>query len=429
MNITIIGAGYVGLVSGVCFAHLGHKVLAVDRDKSKIKMLEQGVSPIYEPHLTERLQEHFREGRIAFTTSISEGVKHGEIIFLAVDTPGKPSGEADLSAVEQVCQEIAKSIKDYRVIVEKSTVPVKTGEWVAKTINKYINPGVCFDVASNPEFLREGSAIDDFLHPDRVVIGTTSDRAAALLTKLYEPLNAPLLLCDINSAELIKHCANAFLAMKISFINSVAQICELSGADVKRVARGIGLDRRIGMEFLNAGVGYGGSCFPKDVAAFIKIAEQLNYDYGLLKEVSKINEEQKKLFVRKLEKALGSLSGKKAGILGLTFKPNTDDLRGAPALDIIKILLKKGMKLKAYDPVGMEKTRQLIPELKTAKNPYDTAKNADALLILTDWPEFYHLNLLEIKQLMHQPLIIDGRNIYEPGRMKELGFKYYGMGR
>jgi len=429
MKITIIGAGYVGLVSGVCFAHLGHQVLAVDKDKAKVAMLKEGKSPIYEPHLTERLLENAREGRISFSTSIAQGVKHGEIIFLAVDTPGKPNGEADLSAVEQVCREIAKNIKDYRVIVEKSTVPVKTGEWVAKTIKKYIQPGISFDVASNPEFLREGSAIHDFMHPDRVVLGTTSDRAAALLTKLYEPLNAPLLLCDINSAELIKHCANAFLAMKISFINSVAQICELSGADIKRVARGIGLDHRIGMEFLNAGVGYGGSCFPKDVAAFIKIAERLGYDYGLLKEVSKINQEQRKLFTLKLEKALGSLKNKKAGILGLTFKPHTDDLRGAPALDIIKILLKKGMHLVAYDPVGMEKTRQLIPELETSETPYQAARDADALLILTEWPEFYHLDLLEIKKLMKHPLIIDGRNLYEPGRMLALGFQYYGMGR
>ena len=430
MNITIIGSGHVGLVTGACFADLGHNVVCVDNDEEKIRKLKQGITPFYEPGLESLVGTNFNEGRLIFTDSIKEGVKHGQVIFIAVGTPPRDTGEADLSAVQKVSKEIAESMTSYRVIVEKSTVPVRTGNMVARTISKNIAPGIEFDVASVPEFLREGSAIHDFFYPDRVVIGVTSDRAAGLLVKIFEPLNAPLLLTDIESAELIKHCANAFLAMKISFINAVAHICELSGADVGKVAKGIGLDRRIGREFLSPGIGYGGSCFPKDVKAFIAIADKLGYDFGLLKEVEAINEMACAKAVDKLRKALDNdLEGKIIAVLGLAFKPGTDDVRSAPALRIIDILKKENAIVRAFDPQAVETAQKENVQVHYSKDEYEAANGADALILATEWDRFRSLDLHRLKSIMNKPVIIDGRNLFEPFRMKSLGFEYYGVGR
>jgi len=429
VKISIIGSGYVGLVTGACFADLGHQVLCVDRDHEKIASLAAGRMPFFEPGLEDLVRINTAEGRLAFTESISAGVGHGMVIFIAVDTPSKDNGEADLSAVETVAREIAASMTDYRLVVEKSTVPVQTGEWVEKTMGSHIAPGVEFDVASNPEFLREGSAIDDFMRPDRVVIGTSSQRAASLLLQLYEPLNAPLLLTDIKSAELIKHCANAFLAMKISFINAVARICDHTGADVVKVAKGIGLDKRIGLEFLKAGIGFGGSCFPKDLDAFIKISDQLGYDFALLKEVQRINHEQRRLVIEKLTAALGDLSGRCIGILGLAFKADTDDLRNAPSLDIIRILLQAGARVQAHDPVAGDRAAELLEGISIQDDPYAVAAGADALVLMTDWSIYRSLNLERLHRSMTRPLVVDGRNLFDPNRMRNSGFEYFGIGR
>lgn len=429
MKITLVGSGYVGLVTGACLADLGHNVVCVDKDEQKIKSLKKGKVPFFEPGLEELIKTNAGEGRLSFTASIKEGIAHGLIIFITVDTPSLGNGEADLSFVEAVAKDVALNMKDYRLIVEKSTVPVQTGEWIARTMNKYIRKGIEFDVASNPEFLREGSAIKDFMHPDRVVIGTSSDKASSLLVKLYEPLNAPLLLTDIKSAELIKHCANAFLATKISFINAVSQLCDKTGADILKVAKGIGLDRRIGMEFLQAGIGFGGSCFPKDLAAFIKIAGSLGYDFKLLKAVEEINHQQKRLVIKKLENALGSLEGRVITLWGLTFKADTDDLRKAPSLDIIKMLQKKNAGVRAHDPIAIEKARKIIPGIEYFNNPYDAVKGADALVVVTEWNLYRSIDLPKVKKNLKTPVLIDGRNIYDPARMKLIGFNYSGIGR
>jgi UDPglucose 6-dehydrogenase len=432
MKISIIGSGYVGLVTGACLAELGHDVLCVDNDESKVAELQAGGCPIYEPGLEALLNTNRVEGRLSYSSKNADAVAHGTIIFICVGTPPRWDGQADLSYIEAVSKEVASHMTEYRLIVEKSTVPVQTGEWVQRTIAEHVLPGVEFDVASNPEFLREGSAIKDFMHPDRVVIGTSSERASALLTRLYQPLNAPLLLTDINSAELIKHSANAFLALKICFINAVARICEKSGADVARVAKGIGLDHRIGMDFLQAGIGFGGSCFPKDVEAFIGISSQLGYDFKLLREVLHINCEQRHLLVSKLENALGSLQNTVIGLLGLTFKPNTDDMRNAPSLDVIGMLSKAGARVRAYDPAGMEKFKALgkvAEQVTLCEGPYDVAAGADAVVLLTEWSEFRGLNLPRLREAMRRPVLVDGRNVYDPARMQRLGFQYYGIGR
>jgi len=431
LKITIIGSGYVGLVTGACLADLGHHVLCVDNNMKKIKFLKQGKVPFYEPGLEELVGINFNEGRLTFTDSIKEGVAHGLVIFITVGTPPKKdTGEADLSAVQTVSREIAESMTSYRVVVEKSTVPVRTGRMVAETISKNIAPGIEFDVASVPEFLREGSAIGDFLNPDRIVIGVTSDTAAGLLVKIFEPLNAPLLLTDIESAELIKHCANAFLAMKISFINAVAHICELSGADVGKVAKGIGLDHRIGKEFLRPGIGYGGSCFPKDVKAFIAISKKLGYDFNLLKEVEKINEFSRYKAIEKLSGIFeDKLDGKTVAVLGLSFKPNTDDIRSSPALDIINRLREKNVTVRAYDPKALDFAREQKVDAKLCDDVYSAVTGADALVIATEWPEFRSLDLPRVKSIMNRPVIIDGRNLFEPFRLESMGFEYYGMGR
>jgi len=419
----------VGLVTGACLADLGHEVFGVDNNPEKIAKLEKGEVPFYEPGLAELVRTNFMEGRLRFSGSIAEATRHGEVIFIAVGTPPKENGEADLSAIERVSKEIAENMTSYRVVVEKSTVPVQTGEWVETNLKKYAKPGMEFDVASVPEFLREGSALHDFRHPDRIVIGVSSDRAAGLLVKIFEPLNAPILLTDIKSAELIKHSANAFLAMKISFINAVAHICELSGADIKKVAKGIGLDERIGMQFLNPGIGFGGSCFPKDISAFIAIADKLGYDFGLLKEVEKINVFVREKMLDKLRSFFnGDIKGKTIAVLGISFKPNTDDIRMAPSRFIIKSLQEDGAIVRAYDPKAMENAKKVMSNVTFCNDAYEACAGADAMLLVTEWKEFHDLDLARIKKTMNRPLIVDGRNLYEPFRMHSMGFEYSGMG-
>jgi len=425
----VIGTGYVGLVTGACLADLGNHVICVDIDKGKINKLKKGVIPIYEPGLEGLVKNNRKESRIEFTTDLKEGVKKSTIIFIAVGTPPRENGEADLTYVENVSLQIARHMTSYKLIVEKSTVPVETGEWVKHTVKINNRHKVQFDVASNPEFLREGSAIEDFMRPDRIVIGVESKKARDLLTELYRPLNAPIVVTDIKSAEIIKHASNSFLAAKISFINAISNICERAGADVEKVAEGMGLDRRIGKSFLNAGAGFGGFCFPKDLSAFIMIAQKLGYDFGLLKEVEKINESQKKALIKKIEDNLWIVKGKTIGVLGLSFKPNTDDIRFAPSLDIVDALLKEGAKIKAFDPQAMEKAKKILKGVKFCEDAYETAKGADCLVVITEWNEFKELNFKKIKKMLKQPLVVDGRNIYDPAVMKKMGFKYICMGR
>lgn len=429
MNISIIGSGYVGLVSGACFAELGNKVICVDNDSKKIESLKKGIIPIFEPGLGELVENNVKKKRLIFSTSIKKAVQESEIIFIAVGTPPLKNGEADLTGIENVARNIALNITGYRLIVEKSTVPVETGEWVKRTLSTYVKHKVKFDVASNPEFLREGSAINDFMHPDRIVIGAESKKAKDILINLYKPLNAPIVVTNIKSAELIKHASNAYLATKISFINAISKICDKVGADVKEVAEGLGLDKRIGSKFLDAGLGYGGSCFPKDLDAFITISEKLGYNFALLKEVRNINEEQKRFILRKIKDTLWIIKDKTIGVLGLSFKPNTDDIRNAPAIDLIKALQFEGAKIKAYDPQAMEKARQVLEKVVFCKDSYDTSKGADCLLIVTEWDEFKELDFIKLKKLLKRPLIIDGRNIYEPKALQESGFTYIGVGR
>jgi len=431
MNISIIGSGYVGLVTGACFAELGNRVICADNDSKKIAQLKKGGIPIYEPGLEELISKNVAKKRLEFTSSIKKAVINSQVIFIAVGTPALENGEADLTGIENVARNIALNINSYRLIVEKSTVPVETGHWVKHTIETYVKRKVKFDVASNPEFLKEGSAINDFMHPDRIVIGVESKRARELLTGLYEPLNAPLVITDIKSAELIKHASNSFLATKISFINAVSRICDRVGADIKEVALGLGLDKRIGPEFLNAGVGYGGSCFPKDLDAFIEISEKLGYDFGLLKSVRKTNQEQVRFFLTKIKDALWIIKAKNIAVLGLSFKPNTDDIRNAPSLEIIRALESEGARLRVYDPSAMKRAQELLGTkgITFCKDSYEACRQADCLLIVTEWDEFKELDFAKVKKLLHRPLIIDGRNIYEPKHLQELGFNYIGIGR
>ncbi len=427
MKVGVVGCGYVGLTTGVCLAELGHNVIGFDNDEEKIKNLLSGKIPIFEPGLEQLIEKNKK--RIRFSTNVKDVVFNSEVIFICVGTPSNPDGSPDLSYVENVSVEIAKYIDEYKVIVEKSTVPVETALWIKKTIEKYKNKDVSFDIVSNPEFLREGSAINDFLNPDRIVIGVDSEKAKKIMLELYKKIKAPKIVVDIKSAEIIKHASNSFLATKISFINAVANICELAGADIEKVALGMGLDKRIGKDFLKTGIGYGGSCFPKDVDAFIWISQKLGYDFGLLKEVKKINQRQKEIFVEKIENALWILKNKTIGILGLSFKPNTDDIREAPSLYIVSKLKQKGAKIKAYDPKAIEKFKKVYPDIEYCKNPYEVAKNSDCLTILTEWDEFKKLNLNRLKKLMKHPLIIDGRNIFEIEKMQKLGFHYISIGR
>jgi UDPglucose 6-dehydrogenase len=432
MDLCIIGSGYVGLVSGACFAEVGHNVICVDNDQRKVDALQAGRIPIYEPGLEEMVHRNVAAKRLRFTNSIEDGVDNSQVVFIAVPTPPQPDGSVDLSYIEKVAREIAGVLKEYRVIVDKSTVPVKTGEKVADTIRRYNKAGAEFDVVSNPEFLREGCAVPDLMNPDRIVVGASSDRALALMHKIYEPFNAPVLVTDINSAELIKHAANSFLALKISYINAVSAICEASGADVEKVADGIGMDRRIGRNFLNAGLGYGGSCFPKDIAAFIAISDDLGVPFTLLKEVQKINRDQKERFLKTMRDSLWVLRDKKVAVWGLTFKPDTDDVRSSVAIELVNDLVREGAQVTAYDPKGMEKAREykLIPEaVKLADDPVAAVQDAEALVIATEWKEFANVNFEEVKKRMHTPLIFDGRNLFDPATMEGLGFRYRGIGR
>ncbi len=431
MKITIIGSGYVGLTTGACFAEVGHHVLCVDNDPKKVETLLDGQIPIYEPGLEEIVKKNVAARRLRFTTSTEEGVDHGEVLFIAVPTPPQPDGSVDLSFIEKVAREISQYLDSYRVIVDKSTVPVKTGERVAQTIRRYARPGVEFDVVSNPEFLREGSAVADLMKPDRIVIGGNSDRALALMQKIYEPFVAPVLVTDINSAELIKHAANSFLALKISYINALSEICEASNADVLKVAEGIGADKRIGRDFLSAGLGYGGSYFPKDIAAFIAISEQLDIPFNLLKEVQRINARQLERFLDSLREALWVLKDKKIAVWGLAFKPNTDDVRSSVAINLVERLVAEGAQVTVYDPKAMEKARDLpvAEKLTFAENALEAARGAEALVIATEWREFASVDLSQLREAMLTPLIFDGRNLLDPVAAADFGFQYRGIGR
>ena len=431
MDISIIGSGYVGLVTGACFADVGHHVICVDNDAEKVKQLKAGQIPIYEPGLEEIVHRNVSARRLHFTGNIQEAVERSQIIFIAVPTPPLPDGDVDLSFVEKVAREIADVLTDYRVIVDKSTVPVKTGENVAESIKRYNRHGAKFDVVSNPEFLREGCAVADLMHPDRIVIGAQSERAIDLMKKVYEPFMAPMLVTDISSAELIKHCANSFLALKISYINAVAAICEASGADVEKVADGIGMDHRIGRDFLNAGIGYGGSCFPKDIAAFIAISEQLGTPFALLKEVERINESQKTRFLKSIRETLWVLREKRIAVWGLTFKPDTDDIRSSVAIELVEQLLREGAHVVAYDPKGMSKARAVkaIADAKFASSAIEAVTDAEALVIATEWNEFCNVDLTMLKEKMRTPIVFDGRNLLDPETMRQFGFHYYSIGR
>jgi len=445
-NIGIIGSGYVGLVTGTCLAEIGHKVLCQDLDKDKVSVLKSGGLPIYEPHLKDLLKKNMEKGRLSFTSDAKETIIFSEVIFICVGTPPLKDGEADLSAVENVTRQIAEYSSSHKLIVEKSTVPVETGAWIQKTLQAYCrNSQAEFDVASNPEFLREGKAVHDFLHPDRIVVGIENRRAGDAMKNLYSPIlnrsfacpihadcsqsqPVPLVITDIKSAELIKHASNSFLATKISFINALADICERAGADVTKVAYGMGLDSRIGEGFLNAGIGFGGFCFPKDLQAFIRIAERLGYNFSLLKEVERINKSRVEVIIDKLKKKLWILKGKLVGILGLSFKPDTDDIRFAPSLKIIKKLQKEGAIIKVYDPQAMDRTKKETSGLIFCANPLEVAKDSEALLMVTEWDEFKNLDFNKIKSLMRRPLIIDGRNMLDREKMLEMGLEYQGIG-
>ncbi len=434
MNVAVIGTGYVGLVAGTCFADMGNDVICVDIDEEKIKILNEGKCPIYEPGLPELIKKNVEGGRLSFTTDFDNAVVKSKIIFIAVGTPPKAKGDADMTYIENVARGIASVSKEPKIVVEKSTVPVQTCERIIQVLdcNELGDGGKCIKhmVVSNPEFLREGSAVEDFLKPNRLVVGVEDQIAKDALDELYKPLNANILFTDIKSAELIKHASNSFLATKISFINAVATVCEKTGADVEKVAEGMGLDKRIGRAFLNAGIGYGGFCFPKDVEAFIRISEKNGYDFGLLKEVQAVNRAQKEAFVKKVEDALWNLKGKTIGVLGLAFKPNTDDMRFAPSIDIINGLLEEGAEVKAFDPEAMSRAKAVFGDkIEYCADMYEAAKDVDALLFLTEWPDFAKIDLDKVKAGMKQPFVFDGRNMFEPKEMRKKGFKYESIGR
>ncbi len=438
MNIAIVGSGYVGLVTGVCLAHIGHRVICVDNDPEKIKKLKKGMVPIYEPGLEPLMRKYMRSRKLLFSGSIKEAAKKSTVIFIAVGTPSKKTGEADLTYVENVAREIAVVMDDYKLIVEKSTVPAETGKRIERTVRlnlpKKYRDGkggrkMEFDVASNPEFLREGSAIEDFLHPDRIVIGVESKRAENLLREIYKPLKTTVIVTNINSAELIKHASNSFLATKISFINSVSQICDRLGADILKVAEGMGYDKRIGRSFLDAGIGYGGSCFPKDVDAFIRLSEVSGYHFNLLREVRNVNNDQRTSFLKLIEDKLWIVKNKTIGVLGLSFKPNTDDMRNAPSVDILKALQQEGAQIRAYDPQAVHHAKKIFAGVTYCKDPYEAARGAHCLLVLTEWDEFKKLNFAKIKQLMRQAILFDGRNVFSDRNLEQYGFEYYGIGR
>jgi UDPglucose 6-dehydrogenase len=451
IRIAVVGSGYVGLVAAVCFAEIGHSVVCVDNDDTKVAALAGGHTLIHERYLPELLAKH-RGSRIRFTADLEEATRSSEAIFIAVGTPQSETGDADLSYVEAVACEIARSITTYKVIVEKSTVPVYTNEWICRALERNGVRRPLFDVVSNPEFLREGTAVEDFLHPDRIVVGADSQKAAKLLGAIYAPLttgeyythadaigghcstqNPPRLLnTSTKSAEIIKHASNAFLALKISFINAVSNLCEAANADIEQVARGMGMDTRIGPRFLRPGIGYGGSCFPKDVAAFRSVAGQLGMDFSLLKEIEHINEQQKKRFLAKVRSALWTLRGKHLGVLGLAFKGETDDIRESPAIDLVEMLLAEGCHIAAYDPAAMKRAEEMLPagaRLRYVEDAYAAAEGADAVLVLTDWQEFASLDLPRLAALMRYPIVVDGRNLFDPAVMQDLGITYVSIGR
>jgi UDPglucose 6-dehydrogenase len=432
MHIGIIGAGYVGLVTGACFAEFGVFVTCVDKDKKKIKSLKKGTVPFYEPRLEELVQRNTKEGRLNFTTKIADAVDSSLVIFIAVGTPPRGDGSADLKYVEEVAREIATNLTGYKVIVTKSTVPVGTGDRIREIISKNLKEKVNFDIVSNPEFLREGSAIEDFMRPNRVIIGTDSQQAVAIIKDLYKPLyliETPFVITNIKTAELIKYASNSFLATKISFINEIANLCEQVGADVHMVAKGMGLDQRIGPKFLHPGPGFGGSCLPKDITALLKIAEEHGVQISIVDAVLRANEKQRENMLKKIRDAMGNLKGKTIAILGLSFKPNTNDLRDAPSLYIIQELLKEKVKIRAYDPVSMKDAEGILPEVKYCKDPYDAVKGADALVIITEWNQFRNLELDRLKNLLKEPFFFDLRNIYDPQRLRGKGFRYFCVGR
>ncbi|MFA6054916.1 MAG: UDP-glucose/GDP-mannose dehydrogenase family protein [Thermodesulfovibrionales bacterium] len=432
MHIGIIGTGYVGLVTGACFAEFGLFVTCVDKDEKKIKALKKGEIPFYEPGLDELVKRNVKQGRLIFTTKIAKAVESSLVIFIAVGTPRRGDGSADMKYVEEVAREIANHMDDYKVIVTKSTVPVGTGEKIREIISRNMKSRTDFDIVSNPEFLREGSAIEDFMRPNRVVLGAASPQAVAIMKDLYKPLyllETPFVITNIETAELIKYASNSFLATKISFINEIATLCEKVGADVHMVAKGMGLDQRIGSKFLHPGPGYGGSCLPKDTTALLKIAENNNVHLGIVDAAVRANERQRGYMVERIKQSMGDLKGKTIAVLGLSFKPNTDDIRDAPSVPIIKTLLKEGAKIRAYDPVSMEEAEKILPEIKYCKDPYNTLKGADALIIMTEWNQFRNLELDKIKALLNSPFFFDLRNIYDPQKMREKGFQYYSVGR
>jgi UDPglucose 6-dehydrogenase len=430
MNICVVGTGYVGLVTGAVFADLGNDVVCVDNDRAKIQALKAGRMPIYEPGLEEMVARNVGDRRLSFTTDLGAGIRHGDVIFIAVGTPPKDSGETDLSHVEAVAAEIGRCMDRYKVVVNKSTVPVGTGELVREVIGRHQPRPVEFDVVSNPEFLREGSAIEDTLRPDRIVIGAPTQQVAMTLVELYAPIERPMIITDLPSAEVIKYASNAFLAAKISFINAIANICEAAGADVKQVIKGMGLDPRIGGAFLQAGLGYGGSCFPKDVDSLIHTAGRLGYDFKLLRSIVEINRERAAHLVETVAKALGPLDDKTVAVLGLAFKPNTDDMREAKSVEVVQFLHAAGAKIRAYDPAAMDNAKRLLPAGVTfSDSPYEAAEGAHAAVLVTEWNEFKYLNLERLRGLLKRPVIFDGRNLWEPERMRRLGFEYYSVGR
>ncbi len=428
--ITVIGTGYVGLATAVCLAELGHRVIGLDIDAEKIEKLRQGISPIYEPGLVDLLGRGIAAGRLSFTTDYAEAVPGAEFVFIAVATPMGRRGDADIVFVKQAAQSIAQAMRGPLTIVNKSTVPIGTGDIVSRIVHENLGTEIPFQVICNPEFLREGTAIQDFMHPDRVVLGSNDRAAAEAVAAVYERLDAPILFTNLYTAEMIKYASNAFLATRISFINEIARICERVDADVKVVAEGMGMDRRIGPMFLEAGIGYGGSCFPKDVKALARMAETMGYHPELLDTVMEINEDQRKLVVDKLREVLGSVRDQTIGVLGLAYKPNTDDIREAPAISVIQSLLEKGAHVRAYDPAAVPNAKRLLnSSIEYGEDAYATAQGADALLLVTEWDEFRHLDFDRIKPLMRRPVLVDGRNIYDPKAMRDRGFIYRGVGR
>ena len=432
MHICMIGTGYVGLVTGTCFAEFGNDVICVDIDASKIERLNRGEIPIYEPGLDDLVAKNVKEERLSFTTDMKFAVENSLVIFIAVGTPPAKDGSADMSYVEAVAKDIAKYMNGYKVVVNKSTVPVGAGQWIKKIIQENQKSAIHFSVVSNPEFLREGSAIEDFIRPNRVVIGTEDSEATAIMKDLYSPLyliETPIVFTNLATAELTKYAANAFLATKVSFINEVAILCERVGADVHDLARGMGLDNRIGQKFLHPGPGYGGSCFPKDTRALLDISKKHDYHFKIVDATVKVNEMQRQFMTQKIKNAMDGVEGKTIAVLGLAFKPNTDDIREAPSLEIIRALLEAGARVRAFDPAAMEATKQVLPEIEYGEDTYEVMKEADALIFMTEWNQFRSLDFEKVKNLLNAPLVIDLRNIYDPQRMAEQGFQYYGFGR